>query len=100
MRCMYDVWYRVWDAVFISCLYGAVQLKYHMRFETQESSGQGILKIADEEGAEMIIMGSRGLSSIKKTFMSSVSDSILRNSKVPVIIVPARSCRDSALITR
>jgi hypothetical protein len=93
---VYEKLTELCDAAFVLC----AQLKYHMRFEAQENSGQGILKIADEEGADLIIMGSRGLSSFKKTFVNSVSDYVLRNSKVPVLIVPARSCRDPALITK
>lgn len=58
------------------------QLKYHLRFETNETPGQGIVKVADEEGADMIIVGARELGKLKKTLLGSVSSYILRNSKV------------------
>lgn len=101
------------------------QLKYHLRFETNETPGQGIIKVADEEGADMIIIGAREMSKLKKTLLGSVSNYVLRNSKVynsqkeqrlftkwlvnwfswlicwlkvPVVVVPARSF-DPTLVT-
>ncbi|GFN77365.1 usp-like protein isoform 2 [Plakobranchus ocellatus] len=47
--------------------------------------GEAIVKAAHDEGAAMIITGSRGLGKIKRTFLHSVSDYVVHNSKIPVI---------------
>jgi nucleotide-binding universal stress UspA family protein len=45
-----------------------------------------ILQKAHEEGCDLIIMGSRGLSGVKE-FLGSVSHYISQNSKVPVLLI-------------
>lgn len=46
-----------------------------------------ILSIAEEEGIDLIIMGSRGLSSAKQILLGSVSHNVLVRSGCPVMIV-------------
>ncbi|ELR14985.1 universal stress domain containing protein [Acanthamoeba castellanii str. Neff] len=46
-----------------------------------------ILLVAEEEGVEMIVMGARGLSPIKKLLMGSVSSHVLSNAACPVLVV-------------
>lgn len=41
-------------------------------------------------GADLIVMGSHGHGALYKTFMGSVSQQVLGDSSVPVMIVPAR----------
>ncbi|KAL8599587.1 hypothetical protein ACOMHN_065196 [Nucella lapillus] len=48
--------------------------------------GEAIIKAANDEGACMIVCGTRGLGKIKRAFMSSVSDYVAHHSAVPVII--------------
>lgn len=43
------------------------------------------MKAANEEGATMIVTGTRGLSKLKRAFLGSVSDYVVHNSPVPVI---------------
>ncbi len=45
-----------------------------------------ILKIANEEGVDLIIIGSRGART-KHLFMGSVSREVVNNSKIPVLVV-------------
>ncbi|BFZ10414.1 hypothetical protein BsWGS_13453 [Bradybaena similaris] len=47
--------------------------------------GEAIVKAAAEEGATMIVTGTRGLSKLKRAFLGSVSDYVVHNSPVPVI---------------
>jgi len=47
-----------------------------------------ICKIAKEKQATMIVMGSRGLNAMRRTFMGSVSNDVLHHSSVPVMVVP------------
>ena len=48
---------------------------------------QEIVKLADEIGAGLIVMGSRGLGGIKRALKGSVSDSVVRHAHCPVLIV-------------
>ena len=48
--------------------------------------GPAILKKADEVGASMIVMGSRGLGLLRRTMLGSVSNYVLHHSKIPVFI--------------
>lgn len=46
-----------------------------------------ILRYAKEHAADLIIMGSRGMNSIKKLFVGSVSQKIIDHSECPVYVV-------------
>lgn len=46
-----------------------------------------ILRIADQ-GYDAIVVGTRGLSGLREMVMGSVSQKIVQNSKVPVLVVP------------
>ncbi|KAL7063468.1 hypothetical protein AAHC03_01593 [Spirometra sp. Aus1] len=50
--------------------------------------GNAIVKSAADHKADFIVIGSRGLGAIKRTFLGSVSDYIVHNANVPVAIVP------------
>lgn len=47
-----------------------------------------VLDAADEEAAEMIVLGSRGRSGVKSMVLGSVSYGVVHNSERPVLIVP------------
>ncbi|XP_060066573.1 universal stress protein Slr1101-like [Ylistrum balloti] len=48
--------------------------------------GPGICKVAQEQNADFIITGSRGLGTVRRTFLGSVSDYIVHHSHVPVLV--------------
>ena len=48
---------------------------------------KSILEVADEEGSDMIIMGSRGLGVVKGVLLGSVSQYVVEQSKCPVLVV-------------
>jgi nucleotide-binding universal stress UspA family protein len=48
-----------------------------------------IVELAEEIGAGLIAMGSRGLGGIRRALMGSVSDSVVRHAHCPVLIVRA-----------
>ncbi|CAH1781078.1 unnamed protein product [Owenia fusiformis] len=52
--------------------------------------GEAIVKCAVEYDADMIVMGSRGLGAIRRTFIGSVSDYVLHHVNVPVLVIPKR----------
>jgi len=46
-----------------------------------------ILKFADEQSVDMIVMGTLGRSGIEKFGLGSVADKVIRNSRIPVMTV-------------
>lgn len=66
------------------------KLRYKMRGEAMKNPGEGIVKVADEEHAELICMGTRGLSGIKRALVGSVSDYVSQHASCPTILVPAK----------
>jgi nucleotide-binding universal stress UspA family protein len=47
-----------------------------------------LAEIADEEDAELIVVGSRGRGAFKAAFLGSVSNSLVGVARCPVLIVP------------
>ncbi|XP_071179303.1 universal stress protein in QAH/OAS sulfhydrylase 3'region-like isoform X1 [Mytilus edulis] len=48
--------------------------------------GEAIIEAAIEENADMIVVGTRGLGKVKRTFLGSVSDYCVHHSPVPVLV--------------
>jgi nucleotide-binding universal stress UspA family protein len=46
-----------------------------------------ITALAEEMGAGLIVVGSRGLGGIRRTMLGSVSDSVVRHAHCPVLVV-------------
>jgi nucleotide-binding universal stress UspA family protein len=46
-----------------------------------------IVGLADELGAGLIVLGSRGLGPLRRALMGSVSDSVIRHAHCPVLVV-------------
>jgi len=46
-----------------------------------------ILRVEDEEDVSAIVIGSHGLSNIKEILLGSVSESVIRKAKNPVIVI-------------
>jgi nucleotide-binding universal stress UspA family protein len=47
-----------------------------------------ILRIADEENCDVIIMGTHGKGIITQTFLGSVAERVLRRTRKPVFVIP------------
>jgi len=54
----------------------------------QGPTTETILAEAEQLQADMIVMGSHGRSGLYRTFVGSVSEQVLRDAKVPVLIIP------------
>lgn len=54
--------------------------------EVSGSPRTEILRVAEEENVNMIVTGSRGMGTVKRTLMGSVSDHVLHHSHVPVLV--------------
>jgi nucleotide-binding universal stress UspA family protein len=63
---------------------GASIAKTHVRVGSVDEE---IVVLAEEEGTDLIVMGSRGFSGIRRALMGSVSDSVVRHAHCPVIVV-------------
>ena len=56
-----------------------------------------IVALAEEIGVDLIVVGSRGRSPLKRTLMGSVSDSVVRHAHCPVLVVRGGDRRQSAV---
>ena len=50
-------------------------------------AAEAILRVAEAEGFDLIIMGSRGLGHLKGLLMGSVSERVMHQAKIPVMIM-------------
>lgn len=58
----------------------------NIRTEGGGKPGEVICRVAEEEGAEMIVMGTRGLGRFHRTLVGSVSDYVVHHAPCPVLI--------------
>ncbi|KXJ07042.1 universal stress protein A-like protein [Exaiptasia diaphana] len=57
-------------------------------FNESGEPGEIICNLAKDQKADQIVMGSRGMGTVRRTLVGSVSDFCLHHSSVPVSIVP------------
>jgi nucleotide-binding universal stress UspA family protein len=55
-----------------------------------------ILHQADEMGADLLVLGSHGLTGVKRLVLGSTAESVLRQALTPVLIVPAHAAEAQA----
>jgi nucleotide-binding universal stress UspA family protein len=58
----------------------------HLRIAERYRAEQ-IVRVAEDTGAGLIVMGSRGLGGVRRAFVGSVSDSVVRHAHCPVLVV-------------
>jgi len=64
--------------------------KYNFKLVTEVgNAGEVICQTANKEKADHIVMGSRGLGTVRQTILGSVSDYTLHHSCIPVSVVPS-----------
>ncbi|MEW6636580.1 MAG: universal stress protein [Actinomycetota bacterium] len=63
---------------------GASAVQAHLRMGRPDAE---IVALAEEIGAGLIVLGSRGLGGMKRVLMGSVSDSVVRHAHCPVLVV-------------
>jgi nucleotide-binding universal stress UspA family protein len=66
---------------------GGTVVEAHLRMGTV---AEEIVAVADELEVDLIIVGSRGLGRIRRTIAGSVSESVFRNARCPVMVVRAK----------
>lgn len=55
------------------------------------ATASAIVAAADDEGAAMVVVGSRGRSAVREIILGSVAMGIVHHSHRPVMVVPNRS---------
>ena len=65
--------------------------------EKNESIGRTICNLIKEHQPSCLVMGQRGLGTVKRTLYGSVSDYILHHAHIPVVIVPPPQARRQSL---
>jgi nucleotide-binding universal stress UspA family protein len=63
---------------------GGAIAEAHLRFGRP---ADGILEVAEESGAEMIVMGSRGVGPLERLVMGSVSEEVVHHAGLPVLFM-------------
>ena len=69
------------------------KIENEIKFEIVTKSGRGdkeILKFAKEENVDIIVMGTHGKTGIEHVFFGSVAEKVIRNSTLPVFIIPCK----------
>lgn len=62
-----------------------------IRFQVEIRTGidhQQILEFAEEQKADLLVIGRQGSSSIGKVFFGNVTEKVVRKSRCPVLVVP------------
>ena len=55
------------------------------------NAAKKIIETAEEEKADLIVLGRRGLSAIEKLFIGSVANQVLRSSSIPVLLTKKKT---------
>jgi nucleotide-binding universal stress UspA family protein len=62
----------------------AQDIQAHLEFGMPDTA---IIDLAEELGAGVIVMGSRGLGGVRRALLGSISDSVVRHAHCPVLVV-------------
>ena len=54
------------------------------------SAGRALCEIAEDEGADLLILGSHGRSGLSRAFLGSVAEKVVRHAPCPVLVVRER----------
>ena len=61
------------------------------RFIPEGKPSQGIVDIAKEWEADLIVMGTQGKTGLKRLLMGSTAENIIRLSDMPILVVPSKT---------
>jgi nucleotide-binding universal stress UspA family protein len=63
---------------------GVQEIQAHLEFGMPDTA---IVEMAEELGAGLIVMGSRGMGGVRRVLLGSISDSVVRHAHCPVLVV-------------
>lgn len=63
-------------------------VRFHAMIEEGTPTATTLIEAALREGADMIVVGSRGLNGVTELILGSVSHQVAHHSPIPVVIVP------------
>lgn len=84
MRCLYCL--NKMKLVLNTAVYIAVKVPGHIRSVFCSKPGEAIVDVAKEEHAMLVVMGTRGQGTVRRTFLGSVSDYVLHHAHCPVLV--------------
>jgi nucleotide-binding universal stress UspA family protein len=61
------------------------------QFSEYGSTAEGIIKCANEFGADMIVVGTHSRSGLERLIVGSVAEHVVRYSEIPVLVVPFKA---------
>lgn len=64
------------------------KVKFSAFVESKGKTGEVICRVAKEKNAFLVVMGSRGLGTIRRTILGSVSQYVIDHAHIPVTVVP------------
>jgi nucleotide-binding universal stress UspA family protein len=62
-------------------------VKYDLKLKRTENAPEGILGVSNEDGFDIIVIGSRGVGGTRPWLMGSVSNKVAAEAKIPVLVV-------------
>lgn len=68
------------------CKQGGAEVPLQARLVEDVAAASGIVKTAQDEGADLIVMGSHGRSGIARLMLGSVATKVVAESPVPVLV--------------
>ena len=80
-----DPWVTRWANHAASELSGLTDIKIILR---EGSASKEIVEYADENKCDLIILGSNSQSKITELVIGSTSKTVMKNSKIPVLVIP------------
>lgn len=63
------------------------KIHFKLRGESYKNPGEGICRIAQDEKADLIVLGSRGVGAVKRALIGSVSEYVIRHSSIATLVV-------------
>ncbi|WP_292463086.1 universal stress protein [Methanolobus sp.] len=82
------------EAIEVTTSVGEIAQKENIPFESvilEGHPGSEIVDFADKQGMDLIIMGTLGKRGLDHFLLGSVAENVIRNSRVPVLVVRGRS---------
>lgn len=72
----------------------SLKLKFKLYKEESNRPGEVVCKLAQDEKADLVVVGSRGMGTLRRTFLGSVSDYCVHHNHTPIVVVPPAGSHD------